>query len=199
MVSRSRSMRHFLGHWDAHAHQDYADYNDLAPVLHCFYEALRLYRLSPFSPPSRYNTDRKLLAAVTNLIRINTRDVSWTIPHMTPTNDPVFLPAGTEFVLDVIGACRNPHDYTNPESFCPLRWESEAALDAFPGFSLGPRGCLGRKFSTVEATCFLSHALRDWKFEVKLREGESPRQWQERMMQPMIGVTLKFGELLLGS
>ena len=127
-------------------------------------------------------------------MRVSTRDVTWTIPQMTPNNDPVSFPQGTEFVLDTIGACRNPQDYPNPNAYCPSRWDTAATLNAFPAFGLGPRGCLGRKFSTVEATCFLSHIIRDWKFDIKLNKGETPKEWQERVMQPDIAVTVKLGE-----
>ena len=97
--------------------------------------------------------------------------------------------------MDQVGTCRNARNFPNPEVFNPKRWESSdtASMDNFREFSVGPRLCLGRKFSTVEAVCFLSNILRDWKFDVKLEKGESRAQWQLRAMQPNIGVTLKTG------
>ena len=71
---------------------------------------------------------------------------------------------------------------------------SDVALDSFLAFSSGPRQCLGRKFSTVEAVCFLSYLLRDWKFDLKLADGESPQAWQERVMRPELAITLKIGK-----
>lgn len=93
---------------------------------------------------------------------------------------------------------RHERSYPNATAFVPTRWESSseattAAIDSFLGFSVGPRVCLGKKFATTEAVCFLTHLLRDWKVDVKLEKGESPAQWQERMLKPTLGVTLKTG------
>ena len=85
-----------------------------------------------------------------------------------------------------------------PSSFVPTRWESSsddtaAAIDSFLGFSVGPRVCLGRKFATTEAVCFLTHLIRDWKVDVKLEKGETAAQWHAKWLKPTLGVTLKTG------
>ena len=140
------------------------------------------------------NLTSLLAAAATNLLRETTTDVTWRVPGLMPSGGPVALPRGTEIVVDMIGACRNAHDFAEPDTFQPQRWASSAsATDAFIAFSTGPRQCLGRKFSTVEAVCFLSYLLRDWRFDVKLGEGESPEAWQERVMRPVMAITLKIG------
>jgi len=48
-----------------------------------------------------------------------------------------------------------------------------SVLDAFAGFSFGPRTCLGHKFAKVEAVCFLTLLLRDWRVETALEPGET--------------------------
>lgn len=129
------------------------------------------------------------------------------MPFLTAQSDTAFFAKGAAIFLDVIGACYNARSYVDPYAFNPRRWapetssakseldtDAEASLDSFFGFSAGPRVCLGKKFSTVEATCFLSNILRDWKFDVKLEGGETVREWQERVMRPEIGITLRFGE-----
>lgn len=122
-----------------------------------------------------------------------------TAPGLTKDSDTVFVGEGIQVFIDTIGACRNARNFPNPTSFNPRRWESSeaSAMDNFIAFSFGPRMCLGRKFSTVEAVCFLSNLLRDWKFDVKLESGETLDQWQERVMQPELTVTVKISSLSL--
>jgi len=54
----------------------------------------------------------------------------------------------------------------------------------------GPRVCIGRKFATTEAVCFLTMLLREWKVEPSLREGESKEEWRERALQGKMVITL---------
>lgn len=145
-----------------------------------------------------------ILAAATNVMRVTTADTSITAPHLTAAahSDTIFIEKGTLIILDSVGFSYNARNYTDPYAYNPRRWESatksassnhEASLDNFLAFSAGPRVCLGKKFSTVEATCFLSNILRGWKFDVKLEKGESMREWQERVMRPEVGITLRIG------
>lgn len=135
-------------------------------------------------------------AAATNSIRIPLEDdTPITAPSLTARSDTIVLPKDVEIILDLIGAGRNPRNFPEPTAFKPRRWETPeaASIDNFVAFAAGPRLCLGRKFSMVESVCFLSNMLRDWKIDVKLEKGETPQQWQERVLQPTIGVTLKNG------
>lgn len=129
------------------------------------------------------------------LIRVPTQDASLVGPGLTPSGDSVVVPKGTEIILDLIGAGYNARNFPDPERFNPQRWASEHVLDSFLSFSVGPRGCLGRKFSTVEAVCFLTHLLRDWEFDVKLEGKETLLDWRERVMQPRIETTLRVGKI----
>lgn len=59
----------------------------------------------------------------------------------------------------------------------------------------GSRACIGRKYASTEAVCFLAHLLRDWRVEPLLaqhRNGrvESVDEWQERVFQADILMTL---------
>jgi len=59
-------------------------------------------------------------------------------------------------------------------------------------FGLGPRACLGRKFALTVGVCLLTCLLRDWKFSVPLKPGETKEMWRERVLQgDLIG--LSFG------
>ena len=125
-------------------------------------------------------------------------DAVLTAPGLTATGNTVVIPNNVEIILDLIGAGRNPRNFPDPRAFKPRRWESPdtAPIDNFVAFASGPRLCLGRKFSMVESVCFLSNMLRDWKIDVKLEKGETPFQWQERVLQPTLSATFKFGTSL---
>ena len=58
---------------------------------------------------------------------------------------------------------------------------------------IGPRACIGRKFATTEAVCWLALLLRDWRVEIVLRDGETREQWRERVMQAQMVLTLTVG------
>ena len=55
---------------------------------------------------------------------------------------------------------------------------------------LGPRACIGRKFATTEAVCFLTLLLRDFKVEPLLRVGETKEQWRDRALEAKMALTL---------
>ncbi len=55
---------------------------------------------------------------------------------------------------------------------------------------LGPRTCIGRKFSTTESVAFLTMLLRDYKIEPILYEAETKEQWKERVLDVTVGITL---------
>ena len=67
---------------------------------------------------------------------------------------------------------------------------SRAPIDHTCCLFLGPRACIGRKFSTVEAVCFLTMILRDWSIEPMLEKGETLDQWKERVLQATLRFTL---------
>jgi hypothetical protein len=54
----------------------------------------------------------------------------------------------------------------------------------------GPRTCVGRKFSIVEAVSFLTLLVRDWIIEPVMNPGETGEQWRERVMQADVALTL---------
>lgn len=66
-------------------------------------------------------------------------------------------------------------------TFNPSRWEG-VNEEAIVSFSIGPRTCIGKKFAMVEAVCFMSHLLRDFKIEPLLEPGETLDQWKARIL-----------------
>ncbi|KAJ3521984.1 hypothetical protein NM688_g8941 [Phlebia brevispora] len=159
---------------------EYANYEDLAPVLHSFYEAIRLYPPGPI------------------ILRVPTEDTVLTAPQAISGSNSLSMPRGQEIVIDFIAAGRNARVYKDPSAFHPRRWaSSDLSADDIIFFGAGPRTCLGKKFSMTESVCFLTHALRDWRFDVKLENGETRAGWQERIMRPFIGVTMKIDDIPL--
>ena len=82
--------------------------------------------------------------------------------------------------------------FPDPEEYRPSRWY-EGSGHEVTLFGIGPRACIGRKFATSEALCFLSRMLRDWKVDVILQDGESRKGYEERVMTTMCKLGLSFG------
>lgn len=57
----------------------------------------------------------------------------------------------------------DPHVFPDPESFKPSRW-SGVSEQNLTMFGIGPRSCIGRKFTQVEALTFLAPFLRDCRW-----------------------------------
>uniref|UniRef100_A0A0W0FX74 Cytochrome P450 n=1 Tax=Moniliophthora roreri TaxID=221103 RepID=A0A0W0FX74_MONRR len=159
------------------------DYNNLNKVLGAFYEALRLF-------PAGHV-----------LIRSPLEDTIMEIPNPRGQEgmqrQPV--PKGLYVTVDMVGIQYNPRYFPEPEKFIPSRWHQMQNNDSeqFTAFSLGPRGCIGRKFATAEAVCFLTMILREWKVEPLLKAGETREQWKERVLDGKIVLTLGVNDVPL--
>jgi cytochrome P450 len=57
-------------------------------------------------------------------------------------------------------------------------------------FFPGPRACIGRKFATTEAVCFLTLLLRDFIIIPVMRSGETKEAWQNRVLDARFALTL---------
>ncbi|KAF9243482.1 cytochrome P450 [Melanogaster broomeanus] len=155
------------------------DYGKLDKVLAAFYEGTRLFPSGVF------------------LIREAKQD---TILNVSDGGESRILPVkkGTHIVVDMVGI--------QPEEFRPSRWYKKNQGDAnekeelseseeYTAFSVGPRSCIGRKFATTEAMCFLASLLRDWRVEPLLAmkpdgKVETQDEWRERVMQATISFTM---------
>jgi cytochrome P450 len=73
--------------------------------------------------------------------------------------------------------------FPNPEMFDPSRWYNATSDDAYTAFSIGPRTCLGRKFSLTEGVCWIAHIMKNFTVEPLLAEGEDLNTWKQRNLE----------------
>ncbi|KJA21381.1 hypothetical protein HYPSUDRAFT_77809 [Hypholoma sublateritium FD-334 SS-4] len=174
----------------------YDDYPKLDKVLATFLEALRMF-------PSGYVIVRQAFEdTILQVPNPRGREGSTTIP----------VPKGMTVAVDMIGLQYNPRYFDSPEEYRPSRWYGIANdSEAFTAFSIGaylplssssqpaadfgkpatgPRTCIGRKFTMIEAVCFLTLILRDYRVEPLLRATETLAQWKTRVLDAKIGLTL---------
>ncbi|KAJ6488028.1 cytochrome P450 [Mycena sanguinolenta] len=159
---------------------EYDDYLKLDKVLAAFYEATRL------------------IPAGHALIRQATEDTVLTVqnPIGEDGTKTVPIPKGTSVILDMVGVQYNPRYFEDPTEYKPSRWYGlPADSEKFTAFSIGPRACIGRRFATVEATCFLTLLLRDWQVLPVLSAGETKEAWRERVLNNVhVSITMKAGD-----
>ena len=60
-------------------------------------------------------------------------------------------------------------------------------------FGIGPRACVGRRFAIVESVTFLALLLREWKMDIVLKDGETRKGWEQRVIDNLGQVGTTFG------
>lgn len=100
----------------------------------------------------------------------------------TSINIPV--PAGTNLMINIAGLHYNPKYWDKPEQFRPERFMGDYNRDAFMPFAGGPRACVGRRFSEIEAVTFLANLILKYKFIATLKDKrETPVEMKERLLR----------------
>ncbi|KAJ7064839.1 cytochrome P450 [Mycena amicta] len=175
----------------------FEDYGKLDKVLAIFYEAARMF---PAGHVLIREASEDTILQVPNPVG---EEGTTAVPIQKGTQVSVFdsqskwLTAG-QIIVDMIGLQYNPRYCENPEEYRPSRWYGlPTDSEQFTAFSIGPRACIGRRFATVEATCFLAMLLRDWTVRPLLREGETREAWKARIMNAHIVLTLGVGDIPL--
>jgi cytochrome P450 len=83
-------------------------------------------------------------------------------------NSNIIIKKGELVRLNVIGICLDPEIYPNPLEYNPERFLKENSADlnpyAFLAFSLGPRNCIGMRFSMYEMKCCISNLVAKFRF-----------------------------------
>ncbi|KAF4593428.1 hypothetical protein EYR38_009142 [Pleurotus pulmonarius] len=163
------------------------DYPRLTKVLCIFFEAVRMFPVAHV------------------ILREAGEDTTLTIPNPVGEAVSKTIPIlkGTKIIVDMVGIQYNPRYFDEPEKFKPSRWEGVSPdSEAFTAFGFGsspitacPRTCIGRKFAIVEAVCWLTMVLRDWRVEPLLRPGETEEMWAQRALDARAGITLYVSDI----
>jgi cytochrome P450 len=84
------------------------------------------------------------------------------------------VPEGSVLMLPQWAIHRDPRWYENPLEFDPDRWKPERAVErpnyAYFPFGGGPRHCIGKHFSMLEATLILGTIAQDYRLELRSRK-----------------------------
>ncbi|KAG8914825.1 hypothetical protein FRC00_010581 [Tulasnella sp. 408] len=158
----------------------YEDVSSLNLVLGAFYESLRLY--SPVMNIPKVNAEDTTILVMPAVKEDGTQ--------MDPSAKPksMFVPKGTSIYLYTSGVHYNPRYWKDPHAFKPARFlDPQWPREAFIPFSAGPRACIGRRFSEVEAIAVISLVLKHYKITVDearfpFISGESSLARRERLM-----------------
>ncbi|KAI6138270.1 cytochrome P450 [Pisolithus tinctorius] len=148
------------------------DVGKLTHTLACFHESARIL------PPGTINPRRAIDDITVNVT--------------SPAPGVITIPKGSGIMIDLLAVHHNPEAFPDPDVWRPSRWYGAPEHD-LTMFGYGSRVCVGRKFAQVEGACFLSHFLRDFKLDIELRDGETRKQYEERVMGNTRHSGLAFG------
>ncbi|KAG8823415.1 hypothetical protein FRC17_009344 [Serendipita sp. 399] len=144
--------------------------------LAVIYESLRLFSPIPVFP--------KTAAEDTRVVTYSNdgKNTQITVP----------IPKDTTILIDIAAIHRNPKYWKDPEEFHPERFMGDYNRDAFFSFSAGPRACMGRRFSEIEALTFLANLVLNYRFEgTPLNAQETMEERNRRLLRwKMGGITL---------
>ncbi|KAG8819652.1 hypothetical protein FRC19_009628 [Serendipita sp. 401] len=159
----------------------YADIVRWPYGLAVIYEALRLY-----SPVSVFP---KLAA----------EDSTFVTYSNDGDNTPILItiPKDTTILIDIAAIHRNPKYWKEPNEFRPERFMGDYNRDAFFSFGAGPRSCMGKRFSEIEALTFLANLVLKYRFEgTPLNEKETTEERKARLLRWKLGGLTLYPERL---
>ncbi|KDQ08116.1 hypothetical protein BOTBODRAFT_180138 [Botryobasidium botryosum FD-172 SS1] len=166
----------------------YEDMHSLTRSLAVLYETMRLF--PPVPDPFRAAARDTTLSTYPAFQEHVKGETSTQNERRT-----IFIPKGSTVSMDVPGFNYNPRYWDEPYEFKPDRFMGKYDKDTFIAFSLGPRACLGRRFSEVEAVAALS--LITLRYQIKLDPArftiipdESHLAMRARLLKIRQGLTL---------
>ncbi|TFK37019.1 cytochrome P450 [Crucibulum laeve] len=159
---------------------EFGSFSKLKKAQAAFQEALRMYPTAHLA------------------VRITTEDTIFSTPQEVHGSASLLLEKDVQLTVDMPALHYNPRYFSEPEKFNPSRWYGVSDQpESFSAFNVGPRSCIGRKFATVEAVCFLCMLLRDWKIEPLVKKGMTEESWRRKLYDVKVMVTLSLDEVPL--
>lgn len=108
------------------------------------------------------------------------------------------IPAGSLVMLPQWGVHRDPRWYDEPEAFDPDRWTHDRARDRptysyFP-FGGGPRHCIGKHLSMLEAQLILATVAQNYRLELAPTQSKSLTLQGSLTMHPATPIELQVAD-----
>lgn len=119
---------------------------------------------------------------------------AWSIVRRTVADDrlgDLFLPAGTNVVIPVYLAHRDPRAWPDPERFDPARFlpGQERPRFTYLPFGAGRRICVGAGFAVLEATLIIAMLVQ--RFRLELEEGAAVVAEATVTLRPRHGIPMR--------
>lgn len=89
---------------------------------------------------------------------------------------------GSHLIIDSPACQLNPFTWSDPMTFNPDRMLDDSIKNMSTGFSSGRRGCIGKRFAEVEIVAFITHMVKQYKFEPVPKEGETRKMMEKRYL-----------------
>lgn len=138
-------------------------------ALACIHESIRLRDIVMTLP--------KLLAEDCHLPY-----TTWDASGQATTHTRL-LKAGSHLIIDSPACQRNPFTWSDPTAFRPERMLDDSQKGLSTGFSSGQRACIGKRFAEVEMVAFITHMVKEYKFEPVPLEGEGRMEMEKRYLE----------------
>lgn len=137
----------------------------------------------------------RLFPPVPGIPKMCAEDTTLDTENMYGKKITIHVPEGTGVTINTAGLHYNPRYWEDPGSFKPSRFLGDWPRDAFAAFSLGPRSCVGRRFTETEAVAVLSTVISQYTIEVSdsYLPGVSFEEKKERLLQTTVNITLTPG------
>lgn len=101
----------------------------------------------------------------------------------TPEENPIFLEKDSIIWIPIIAIHRDPEYYPNPNCFNPERFsdenKSKIQSSTFLPFGIGPRNCIGNRFSLLVAKTLICYVLRHFEI-VPVKKTQIPLKMNKK-------------------
>ncbi|KAG8995052.1 hypothetical protein FRB94_008787 [Tulasnella sp. JGI-2019a] len=172
----------------------FEDLPKLNRVQALFQETLRLY--PAISELTKFVEDDVKFSVQAALSDSDVADTT-TLNEKDGLRTEVFIPRGSEVLLDVLAVHHNPRYWPDPYTFNPDRFmDPKWPRNAFLSFSTGARSCMGRRFSETEFTAIITLIIRRYTVSIDPIRfpdiiGESKLQRRERVLKSSMSLDIR--------